>query len=128
MTAQLLLHVIHVSGTRMIHQGTDGLSRGQLTEGVFSNNPLGWVVPLHLIAFDSSPSLLPWLCSWLPLPFVKPLTLNDWFVKGHGIGPLELNVDGIPFPSSDPDSWYLWAPPPAAAQSAVDELATSCHK
>jgi hypothetical protein len=32
MSGSLRLHVIHVAGTRMISQGTDGLSRGDLTE------------------------------------------------------------------------------------------------
>jgi hypothetical protein len=37
--ASLHLHVIHVAGTRMIHQGTDGLSRGLLTDGVLRLMP-----------------------------------------------------------------------------------------
>jgi hypothetical protein len=34
MTAGMTLHIIHVAGTRMIAQGTDGLSGGDLLEGV----------------------------------------------------------------------------------------------
>ena len=33
MRARCKVHIIHVAGTRMIDQGTDGLSRGNFTEG-----------------------------------------------------------------------------------------------
>jgi hypothetical protein len=47
MHASLRLHEIHVAGTRMIHQGTDGLSRGILTDGVFAADPMKLHIPLH---------------------------------------------------------------------------------
>ena len=34
------LHVVHVAGTRMIEQGTDGLSRGALLEGVMAGQDM----------------------------------------------------------------------------------------
>jgi hypothetical protein len=46
------LRVIHIAGTRMIWQGTDGLSRGSLTEGVMSGMQMLDFVPLHLSALD----------------------------------------------------------------------------
>jgi hypothetical protein len=64
MHASLRLHVIHVAGTRMIHQGTDGLSRGLLTDGVFASDPMHMHVPLHLAAHDWSSTLLPWIQAW----------------------------------------------------------------
>jgi hypothetical protein len=36
MMAGLKIYVIHISGKRMIGHGTDGLSRGNLTEGVMA--------------------------------------------------------------------------------------------
>jgi len=45
MHASLCLHVIHVAGTQMIHQGTDGLSRGILTDGVFAADPMKLHIP-----------------------------------------------------------------------------------
>jgi hypothetical protein len=44
----LVLHLIHVAGTRMKDQGTDGLSRGHLLEGVMKkgNDFLG-CIPIH---------------------------------------------------------------------------------
>ena len=48
----ILIHVVHVSGKRMIAQGTDGLSRGQLGEGVMEGLDMLDFVPLHLSAAD----------------------------------------------------------------------------
>ncbi len=76
--ACLTLHMVHVAGTRMIAQGTDGLSRGLLTEGVFSGLRAGWSVPLHQSAIDVCPALLDWLHSWLPEP-ILPLTPIEWY-------------------------------------------------
>ncbi len=66
--ALLQLHVIHVAGTCMIVQGTDGLSWGLLTEGVFAASPAWWTVPLHLCAINRSATLLPCLHPWSPQP------------------------------------------------------------
>ncbi len=44
LTHSVQLHVVHIAGTRMMEQGTDGLSRGSLWEG--SRVPV--CVPLHL--------------------------------------------------------------------------------
>jgi hypothetical protein len=40
MTYGMTIHVIHISGHRMIAQGTDGCSRGSLMEGVMSGQDL----------------------------------------------------------------------------------------
>jgi hypothetical protein len=36
----MILHLVHVAGTRMIAQGTDGLSRGMLLKGVLSGRDM----------------------------------------------------------------------------------------
>ena len=53
--------VIHVAGTRMIEQGTDGLSRGTMLEGVMVGKSFLSCVPLHKGAVDRSPELVAWL-------------------------------------------------------------------
>ncbi len=40
MTHGMAIHVIHVSGKRMIAQGTDGCSRGSLMEGVMAGQDM----------------------------------------------------------------------------------------
>jgi hypothetical protein len=61
--SSLFLHVIHVSGSRMCAQGTDGLSWGQLDEGIMHHGTLHQV-PLHLSALMQEPPLQSWVLSW----------------------------------------------------------------
>ncbi len=76
--------VCHCAGTRMIEQGTDGLSRGGLGEGVMSGKPMTSFLPLHLPALAKSEGLLDWVKGWVgsKAVFLEPL---DWFTLGHGI-------------------------------------------
>jgi hypothetical protein len=122
MNQSLQLHVIHVAGTRMIQQGTDGLSRGSLTEGVFGTQPMSLHIPLHLDALTRSPAVLSWLRFWCPDSSTTPLTPTEWYVVGHGI------QDASPFPTETEQLWFTSAPPPAAARFALKELATARHK
>ena len=39
--------LVHVAGTRMISQGTDGLSRGNMTEGVMVGKAIKDFIPIH---------------------------------------------------------------------------------
>src|SRR6056300_31347 len=57
MENDLILHVIHVSGTRMIQQGTDGISRADHSNGVMSGDNMVQHIPLHLDAIQRSPIL-----------------------------------------------------------------------
>ena len=47
----MILHIIHVSGRRMIAQGTDGLSHGDHSLGVMRGEYMRSFSPLHLDAF-----------------------------------------------------------------------------
>ena len=51
------LHLIHVAGTRMIAQGTDGISRGDMMEDVMNGDDIISHIPLSLTPFERSPSL-----------------------------------------------------------------------
>jgi hypothetical protein len=59
----LIIHVIHVAGTRMQAQGTDGISRGDKSMGVMQGIPMEEFCPLHKTAFERSPDLKTWLTS-----------------------------------------------------------------
>ncbi len=74
MNGQVKLHEIHVAGSRMIAQGTDGLSRGDYSSGVMPGVPMLQFIPLHLSAMVRSAPLLPWVQSWYPLLDIQPLT------------------------------------------------------
>ena len=109
----VFIHVLLVAGTRMIAQGTDGLSRGSLNNGVLGGASMLHFVPFHLSALDRSPSLQNWVSSWAtedqcPLTYLNPL---DWFTgTGHS------------------SQRSVWTPPPAAADAALSELARAVHK
>ena len=124
------IQVIHVAGTRMIKQGTDGLSRGDLLEGVLKGKAMLSFVPLHLGANDVEPSLKAWVNSWaskLGKQNVEWLEAEDWFDRGHDIQGFRKNVDGRTVPSYQHGT-FVWTPPPSAARVALEELRQARHK
>ena len=122
------IHVSHVSGTRMISQGSDGLSRGNLTEGVMCGDNMRDFIPINKSALDRSPSLGSWLHEWTEgeASFLDP---TDWFWRGHEIveGEYEDNSEGHVFPKTKP-GMFIWSPPPVAAGIAMEELRKARHK
>jgi hypothetical protein len=125
MSGSLRLHVIHVAGTRMISQGTDGLSRGDLTEGVLAGIPMLSFIPLHLSPLQRSPLLLDWIREWCPMRNINPLTPEQWYEKGHGLMGGTPGSAGLWFPGEIPDHWFLWDLAPATAPTALDEVLLS---
>ena len=122
------IHFVHVAGTRMIAQGSDGLSRGNVSEGVMRGEAMSSFIPLNEGAFERSPSLKEWLRSWTgeELEFLEP---RDWFVRGQDIveGEYERNIDGFMWPKYRKGT-FVWAPPPAAAEPALEELRKARHR
>ena len=115
------LHIFHVAGTRMIAQGTDGVSRGYLALGVMAGEPMTGFIPIHVSATDRHPGLLPWLLSWSSSDSVL-LEPMDWFGQGHDIGGWAMHPDGFERPVIREGRTYIWAPPPFAADVALAEL------
>ena len=132
MAGGLRLHMSHIAGTRMIASGVDGLSRGNLSEGLLlqpSPSAFSSFVPLHLSALARSPSLLTWLRAWIPYRGISPLSPTDWYIQGHGLsGKGRALPDGGWDPELSSHKWFLWDPAPAAAGAAVEELGASRHK
>lgn len=128
MNGHLLLHVIHVAGSRMVRQGTDGLSRGDLYEGVMSGADMLSFIPLHLSALQRQHTLLSWIRDWTGQPQLEALSPEEWFDRGHGFQGGIRNARGHWLPRETGEQWLLWAPPPAAADVAVEELLLSRHK
>jgi hypothetical protein len=102
LTEGFILHVVHVAGTRMIEQGTDGLSRAELQLGSLLDKEANRV-PLHRDPTTRSPAVLEWVASWLGEK-PKMCAPKDWFYEGHMPGT------------------RVWALPPAAALEALEEL------
>jgi hypothetical protein len=112
MEGQLLLHVVHVAGTRMIEEGADGGSRGDLTQGAMAGHSVIDFVPLHLSALERSPGLETWIRSWWDQERGELETLEPegWFDQGQTSGS------------------FLWSPPPAAADVVAEQLGEARHK
>jgi len=107
----LFINVIHVAGTKMQAQGTNELSRGSLSSGVLQGRNMLSYIPLHRLSLERSPTLQPWISTWFQsgsaVTFLDPLGL---FTTGHQAGS------------------YVWAPPPGAAEVALEQLAAAIHK
>ena len=102
------LHIIHISGKRMILSGVDGLSRGDNSTGIMAGHSALSFVPLHLTALERSPSLGEWIRSWSDDPVF--LSYDQW-LDPH-------SVRGT----------YVWCPPPAAARDMLDFMTDSVLK
>jgi len=109
---ELIVHVIHVAGTRMIEVGVDGLSRGSTHEGIMSGRNMLEFMPLHLTAMERSLELEGWIKSWANESGgdYQVLTPTDWFCLGQT------------------RNHCIWAPPPAAADVAAELLGKAKHK
>jgi len=102
---KIFVHVIWVAGTRMIAQGTDGFSRGDLENGVATGASMLSYVPLHLDPFRVNPRLKDWILSTVDCQNEwQVLDANGWFDQGHGSGR------------------YIWSVPAAAGDAALDQL------
>ena len=125
----LLIHVIHVSGKRMIAQGIDGCSRGSLMEGVMAGEDMLSFVDLEKSALERCPALTDWIREWTGIQDLKPLTPEGWFEEGHGITGGEKDKNGVWIPTHGPKGQtFLWTPPPAVADAMLEELMKARHK
>ena len=67
MSGDIILHIIHISGKRMIKSGIDGLSRGDTNEGIAAGHALLRYVNLHRSVVARSPGIVDWFQSWWPV-------------------------------------------------------------
>jgi hypothetical protein len=133
-TRDIKIHIFHVAGTRMIAQGTDGVSRGYLGQGVMAGETMVAHVPIHLSAEDRSPNLVPWIRSWCGEKAIL-LDQRGWFEAGHDIEGWQMGRDQFERPVlSTGRRTYIWAPPPIASEIMMEELRkarikrqTACH-
>ena len=89
------LHVVfYVAGTRMIAQGTDGVSRGFLALGVMAGESMSMFIPIHKSVHERSREFLCWITLWAGQESLV-LTTEDWVGKGHAIAGWEPGSDGF---------------------------------
>lgn len=123
------LHMIHVAGTRMIAQGTDGLSRGLLMEGVMRGDRMLNFIDISKTAVDRHPPILEYIRLWAGPQITSALKPEEWFVEGHGITGGQKDAHTIWIPQHAPNGrTYLWAPPPVLGDIALEECLKATHK
>jgi hypothetical protein len=128
MKYHLKLHVIHIPGTRMIKLGVDGLSRGNMGEGVMKDPDIFLKdVLLNLGLHERSPEMVQWFCNVFGIKSSDVLEPADWFEKGRNVVGWERKGSSPWYPKIKP-STYLWTPAPAAAQYAVEQLRKARHR
>jgi hypothetical protein len=111
MKGKAFIHIVWVSGKRMIAQGMDGLSRGEFTSGVMCGMPVLEFVPLHKSVLEGRKEpVLDFICNIMQgEPFVW-LQAHQWLLDPH-----------------DVDDNYLWTSPPVIADVAVYQLTEAVH-
>ena len=112
--------VTHVSGDRMQSQGTDGISRGSLREGISLGQSMLKFCPWGLSALTRSTTLKEWIIKLIG-PEIEILSPDDWFRRGHDHLPGAKDDQGF-YRLKIKSGTFLWHPPPAAADVALEEL------
>jgi hypothetical protein len=102
-------------------QGTYGFSRGSLKEGIATGRTMLSFIPLHLSAVERAPEVIDWICSWFPGKKVELLEPEDWFERGHDLKGGSHDLRGFWRPNVQ-SGIFIWAPPPGAAEAAIEEL------
>jgi len=112
--------VTHVSGERMKSQGTDGISRGEMKEGVSVGEYMMQFCPWGQNALERSTHLESWLKDTFgkQVEFLSP---DDWFRRGHDHSSKYKDTKGFWRIKTRPGT-FVWTPPPAAADVALEEL------
>jgi hypothetical protein len=106
MTTRHVSHVVHCTGTRMITQGTNGLSRENFHESVMKKDD----VPLHWLALERSPQLKGRFKGMFRYDKLEELSPEDWFQQGHGIRLWCKSGKGLWYPNLKGGT-YMWHPP-----------------
>ena len=103
------IHIFHVAGTRMIAQGTDGVSRGFLGEGIMSGETMVSFIPIHMSALERSIGLTDWIKEWAGQDVIE-LNPIDWFDVGHDFDGWYRSWDSFEHPRLVEGQTYLWYP------------------
>ena len=123
----LNLHMVHVTGTRMIAQGTDGLSRVMMCEGVMAGKDM--LDYVDIAKSQRHPALAEFMRSRTESADLRPLREEEWYMEGHGIVGGQKDNHGIWIPTHAPNGRvYWWDPPPVLADVALEEAMKARHK
>jgi hypothetical protein len=112
-------------------QGTDGLSRGTLLEGMLVEKEMLSYVDLSRMAIKQYPPVLDYVHGWLEPAAGKGrvLELEMGFVEGHGIIGGKRDNHGIWIPlHAKNGKAYIWSPSPVIVDVALEECMKVVYK
>jgi hypothetical protein len=129
MEVDVKLNLVHIAGTRMIAQGTDGLSRGMMCEGVMAGKDMLDYIDIARCSNERHPGISNFIQKITGVSTLKPLSVEEWFVEGHGIVGGYRDQHQMWIPSHAPNNQiYWWDPPPVVADVALEEALKAKHK
>jgi hypothetical protein len=88
----LQLRIVHVSGKRMIAEGSDGLSRADHGEGVMLGRDIRFYIPLHLNPVERETKIKTWIDDVTHGLDFETLDPSGWFDDAHKFGNVVWNV------------------------------------
>ncbi|KAL7559916.1 hypothetical protein ACA910_007283 [Epithemia clementina (nom. ined.)] len=112
MKGYAFIHMIWVSGKRMVDQGTDGISQADFTNGVMRGMSMLHFVPIHQTAVARQPRVIQ--------EFIRSITGQAHMVH--------LNPTNGFTTAQAQDGLFLWTPPPCLSNIAVHLLTEAVHK
>jgi hypothetical protein len=112
--------VSHVSGKPMIKEGMDGVSRGQLREGVMVGESMLSFIPTNEDPLERATKLKAWIQSWAGNS-AEFLTPEGWFKRGHDHRGGSKDSRGFWRPRIVKGT-FVWTLPPAAARATLEQL------
>ena len=112
--------VSHVAGERIKCQGTDGISRGCLYEGISMKGSMLSFCPWHFNAFERNQHLKPWIESWAGND-AEFLTPKLWYSRGHDLTDGAIDKYGYYVPKVKTGT-FIWSPPLVAAHACLEEV------
>jgi hypothetical protein len=111
MQFNFIFYVVWIAGTRIIWQGTYGLSRGEENGMATCELSLKVMVPLHLSATARSAMIEDWIRGWADTGRkLEVLERRGWLTSDRQLGS------------------FGWFPAPAAADTAIDQFCDALHK
>lgn len=126
-------YITHVSGKRMMAQGTDGVSRGHLREGVSIGEAMLSFCPWGRTALERCDTLENWIKTWAPQN-TEFLTPKQWFARGHDhvsgyydqvftrtIKNRSARAKGF-YRLRTKSGTFVWSPPPIVTDAALEQL------
>jgi hypothetical protein len=90
--------------------------------GIMHHGNMLQYVPRHLSAIQWQAGVLSWVQGWTDQPNLAPLSPEGWYREDRGYQGVQTTNHSGWTAQENSATWYLWAPPPAAADACLEAL------